>query len=404
MVDESPRDSIWSKFDNFSFFGAPFIWSVLHNFGGNVGMSGSLQTLNEEPFHARAWNSSVVGTGAAPEGIDQNPIYYQLLADINYRVTPFPSLESYVKQWTISRYGVYLPDADKAWALLLQSVYSEEANGRTLRERGIFFHEKNHDPVIALPLYVQPDRGAWYDVEKVKNAWKLLRDAAATFKADTTTKLASSKLPRTLNYDLVNVGREFLGKVGFGLYQTMTKGGALAKDVVDAGDKLINLALDMDDLLCTEQSFMAWPWIESARALAREYNDSAAKYVIQARSQPTTWSVPARNLKGLSFLHDYANKEWGGQMRAFYARRIGCYVAQAREQNPQSTLRLNTTQYLSCVARVSYEWTHDVDGSLLPICTEPTGDAIRLSSIFLDKYVATFASAESVVDAVQAEA
>lgn len=70
MFDEASPE--WSQFHDFGYFGAPFIWSVLHNFGGNTGLWGSLPTLNSKPFEAfeRTWN--VAGTGAAPEGIDQH--------------------------------------------------------------------------------------------------------------------------------------------------------------------------------------------------------------------------------------------------------------------------------------------------------------------------------------------
>lgn len=33
-----------------SFFGQPFIWCMLHNFGGNLGMFGSLDTINKVSF------------------------------------------------------------------------------------------------------------------------------------------------------------------------------------------------------------------------------------------------------------------------------------------------------------------------------------------------------------------
>jgi hypothetical protein len=56
----------------FLFFGAPFIWGVLQNFGGNVGLWGSVHSLNSGPFDAYANASSVAGLGMFPEGIDQN--------------------------------------------------------------------------------------------------------------------------------------------------------------------------------------------------------------------------------------------------------------------------------------------------------------------------------------------
>jgi alpha-N-acetylglucosaminidase len=62
---------IWSSQDHFSFYGIPFIWGVLHNFGGNVGMWGSVDTLNSGPFDAFANATSIAGVGIFPEGIDQ---------------------------------------------------------------------------------------------------------------------------------------------------------------------------------------------------------------------------------------------------------------------------------------------------------------------------------------------
>ena len=43
MFDEV--DPEWNKFNYFGYFGTPFIWSVLHNFGGNTGMWGSIPSL-----------------------------------------------------------------------------------------------------------------------------------------------------------------------------------------------------------------------------------------------------------------------------------------------------------------------------------------------------------------------
>ena len=34
---------IWMKTN--SFYGQPFIWCMLHNFGGNIGMHGTLETI-----------------------------------------------------------------------------------------------------------------------------------------------------------------------------------------------------------------------------------------------------------------------------------------------------------------------------------------------------------------------
>ena len=37
----------WKKWDDASFFGAPFIWTTLHDFGGNVGIKGNVSQINQ---------------------------------------------------------------------------------------------------------------------------------------------------------------------------------------------------------------------------------------------------------------------------------------------------------------------------------------------------------------------
>jgi hypothetical protein len=65
----------WQKWNEASFFGAPFIWTTLHDFGGTDGLKGDLARINRIPFDGLppTFNSTVWGTGYTPEGIDQNP-------------------------------------------------------------------------------------------------------------------------------------------------------------------------------------------------------------------------------------------------------------------------------------------------------------------------------------------
>ena len=65
----------WQKWNEASFFGAPFIWTTLHDFGGTDGLKGDLARINRIPFDGQppTFNSTVWGSGYPPEGIDQNP-------------------------------------------------------------------------------------------------------------------------------------------------------------------------------------------------------------------------------------------------------------------------------------------------------------------------------------------
>ena len=66
------------RWNNASFWGANFVWTTLHDFGGTDGLKGDLSRINEIPFGALEpefhRDSGVWGTGFTPEGIDQNPV------------------------------------------------------------------------------------------------------------------------------------------------------------------------------------------------------------------------------------------------------------------------------------------------------------------------------------------
>ena len=68
IVLDMDIDGIWRYWGNYSFFGAPFIWTTLHNMGGNDGIKGDMRLLSKLPSDALSANTSIIGTGATPEG------------------------------------------------------------------------------------------------------------------------------------------------------------------------------------------------------------------------------------------------------------------------------------------------------------------------------------------------
>jgi alpha-N-acetylglucosaminidase len=108
-----------------SFQGQPFIWCMLHNFGGNHGLFGALEAVNQGPKAAHLFpNSTMVGTGIAPEGIGQNEVVYALMAELGWRKEPVPDLAAWVSNFAARRYGVSQRETEAAWRLLLRSVYN----------------------------------------------------------------------------------------------------------------------------------------------------------------------------------------------------------------------------------------------------------------------------------------
>lgn len=76
FADEHP---VWTRTE--ALYGHPFIWCMLHNFGGNSAMYGALPSVAEGVSAAMSMASgNLVGIGMAPEGIEQNPVVYEFMA------------------------------------------------------------------------------------------------------------------------------------------------------------------------------------------------------------------------------------------------------------------------------------------------------------------------------------
>ena len=77
----SEQSPIWSRTD--SYFGKPFIWCLLHNYGGTRGIYGNLTTIGTSPVQSlNTPGSSMAGVGMTPEAIEHNPVVYDLMVSI----------------------------------------------------------------------------------------------------------------------------------------------------------------------------------------------------------------------------------------------------------------------------------------------------------------------------------
>ena len=74
----SEQSPIWSRTD--SYFGKPFIWCLLHNYGGTRGIYGNLTTIGTSPVQSlNTPGSTMAGVGMTPEAIEHNPVVYDLM-------------------------------------------------------------------------------------------------------------------------------------------------------------------------------------------------------------------------------------------------------------------------------------------------------------------------------------
>ncbi|KAH8034840.1 hypothetical protein HPB51_003127 [Rhipicephalus microplus] len=109
----SERQPVYEKLS--MFYGQPFIWNMLLNYGGVLGMYGSLNSVNEGPFNAsKANDSTMVGTGLTPEGINQNDVMFEFMSENAWRSSPV-NISEWIDNYALRRYGKENVNATSAW-------------------------------------------------------------------------------------------------------------------------------------------------------------------------------------------------------------------------------------------------------------------------------------------------
>ena len=79
-----------------SFYGQPFVFNMIHTFGGQMAMFGRRNSVNQRVFEARNMiNSTMVGTGFAMEGIHNSYVMYDLLSEMSWRKQPISNHDTW---------------------------------------------------------------------------------------------------------------------------------------------------------------------------------------------------------------------------------------------------------------------------------------------------------------------
>ena len=299
-------DGIWRYFGNYSFFGAPFIWTTLHNMGGNDGLKGDMRKVSVMPSAALAAKSSVVGVGATPEGIDQNPPYYEYTFDQAWHAEG-QDLSVFWKAYGARRYASLAQtskDVTAAWEALGTAVYTSQAGGWH-DNSGVQWKVPGVDGRGSIDA---SGSSSGINVTAVHGAWAQLVAAGVAGAVDAALA--------TFNYDVVDLGREVLAQIISLLAANLTSAVGRGERAAAEGvaKTLLEAYDDLDDLVACDQGFLVGRWIEKAKKWANESDAREEYYEWQARSQVSTWT-PIAPEKAAAYitgqyygLDGYANK------------------------------------------------------------------------------------------------
>jgi alpha-N-acetylglucosaminidase len=87
-------------------------------------MYGILDSVASGPIDAHtSYNSTMIGVGMCMEGIEQNPVVYELTSEMAFRGKKV-EVEDWLKTYTYRRYGQANAEIEKAWRYLYRTIYN----------------------------------------------------------------------------------------------------------------------------------------------------------------------------------------------------------------------------------------------------------------------------------------
>ena len=299
----------WQKrkgFDGFS-----WLWSHISNYGGNIGLHGRLDVIATAPVDAQkdlAASPSMKGTSSTPEGIEVNPVVFDLLNEMRWR-SKHLDLDVWLKEYAARRYGAEDENLKEAWIIFHHTAYGTYSG-----------HRRPSESVFCAPPSLKRDKitaSAWsqcrifYDPQLFAQGVGLFLQSADRLKQVSTYR-----------YDVVDFVRQYLANLGREAYYSLVD--AYREKSMEQLDywskRFLSLIEDQDALLSTHERFFVGYWLNMARSKS-QYPELQDLYEHNARMLIGTWT------EELSLVRDYAHKEWGGMLRDYYLPRWTNYIA-----------------------------------------------------------------------------
>lgn len=267
------RQEVWKLTDKF--FGQPYIWCYLGNFGGNTMLAGNIKDVGKKIDNAmKNGGDNFWGLGSTLEGFDCNPLMYEYIFDKAWGLGI--SDKEWIKKWADRRSGVADEKNSASWGLLYDSIYTGTS------KTGHCSMINSRPNVNKQERYAKID--LTYNNKTLLKAWGEMLNCV-------------SKERSSYQYDIVNIGRQVLGNYFNDLW-ILYKGALKAKDYKEMQRLrmvMTCLMTDIDELLRTQQSFLLGKWISDERLMGIDSNE-ADYYEMNARNLLTTWATKIRCL------------------------------------------------------------------------------------------------------------
>jgi len=318
---------IWRRTE--SYFGVPFIWCYLGNFGGNTVLTGNIPDVDRRinECYSQA-GPSMQGIGCTLEALDCNPYVFEYVLSKAWDYPMDPA--TYATLLADCRTGKADEKARAAWSMLVNDIY-----GKTV-------------PVgFSCTVHERPSLGknmTWlhprYDDAALEQALELLRAAGGTTEA--------------YSFDLANLERQVLANKSAYVYEDFMA----AYDKKDVGGmksaaaSFLELIDKMEQAVSSQPYFSLDKWIADARSWGAT-GQEADYYEENARCILSTWGDLG------SGLTDYASRSFSGMLSSYYKPRWERFFADVIA-SVSAAKPFDQEAYLAWCEEFEWNWWHIV--------------------------------------------
>jgi alpha-N-acetylglucosaminidase len=354
-------EPVWKRTE--AYYGKPWIWNMLHNFGGNISLFGQMERVASQPAAALNDPNSgkLKGIGLTMEAIEQTPVMYELMMENTWRTSPI-DLDSWLKSYIRNRYGkgTVASNADmfQAWQVLKRTVY----NGKEIRDgaESILTGRPTFDSIAK---WTKTKLN--YKRDELLPAWDLFVKTADVYKNSDGFR-----------YDLVDITRQVLANYARPLQRKWVKA-YQDKDRVAfkrQSDAYLELIGDMDKLLATRGDFLLGKWIADARSCGTTAAEKAL-YERNARDLITLWGDAD------SPLHEYSCRQWSGLLNDFYKVRWQKFFTETGKAMA-SGKEMDVAAFDKEIAWWEWQWVNEQKD----FAVQPSGNSVQEAQRLYKKY------------------
>jgi alpha-N-acetylglucosaminidase len=283
LMGESWPLTGWYKHDGW--YGKPWVWSVISNFGDNVSMFGGLTQIADNLSKALndPGKGDLSGMGLMMEGLDYNPVTYEFVTSMIWE-KGVPDLAAWKTKYLKSRYGHLNDSIITGWDHIFNYYYTKS---------GLF--EVN--PIIKRPFVVKDD--ILPSTDAVEGLRSLISASDEFGKID------------AYRFDIVNLFRQVFGQYAGHILHEITinyKQKNISRFEASVKE-FTTLAQKLETLMATREEFLFGKWIADSKKHATDQKEEEL-YEWNAKAIITTWGGRA--------LYGYAIKDWSGLYSSYY--------------------------------------------------------------------------------------